>query len=88
MRKGEVPCTDHRRNQKVSQSCRDGRNQEKEHHDNTMHGEQLVISVVREASAGRKQVHSHHHSERAADKEERRDREEIKECDALVIRCK
>ena len=59
--------------------------QEEEHHDDPVHGEQLVIGVVLEQAVWAEQIQPHAHGEGSADEEEGGDGEQIQQRDALVV---
>ena len=86
LRKCEVLGSDHQRHKEIAEDCRDRRNQEEEHHDDPVHGEELVVDVVAHEIAGRRgEVEPDEDGERAADEEEERHRREVEQRDALVV---
>src|SRR6202521_1475612 len=88
-RKREVLCADHQWNQEISQYGGDRGNQEEEDHRHAVHGEQLVVRFRRnQVTRRREQVDADHRGEDAAHKEKERDRTEIEQGDALMVRGK
>ena len=86
LRKGQILGADHDRHEEVAEHRRDDGNQEEEHHHHAVHGEELVVGLVRDEIAGRRrQVEPDQHGERAADEEEQRDGRQVQQRDALVI---
>ena len=77
---------DHQRNQEIAQHRRNRRDQEQEHHDDPVHGEQLVVGVRFHQIAGRRgQFQPDQDRENPAESEEERDSEQIQNRDPLVV---
>ena len=88
-RKGQVARADHQRHEEISEHRRNRWNQEKENHDDAMHREQLVVGFRLHQGALRlNQVNAHQHGKRAADDEEKSDRNQVQQSDALVVQRK
>jgi hypothetical protein len=85
-RERQVLGPDHDWDQEVAQHGRNRRDQEEEDHHHAVHGEHLVVGLRGHHVAGRRQqLEPDHHREEAADGEERGDRDQIQQRDALVI---
>src|SRR5205085_4317824 len=85
-REGQIPGPDHKRDKKVSQDCRDGRNQKEEHHNLSMHGEQLVVSVgLNKVARGSEQFETNQQGEQSANKEEEGNRSQVEQGNALMV---
>jgi hypothetical protein len=85
--KCQVPRADHHGHKKIPERGRDGRHQEKENHDDAVHGEQLVVGFRLDQRALRlDQVQAHQNGKSAADKEHQRNGSEIEKRDAFVVR--
>ena len=70
----------------VAEDRRNRRDQKEEHHDDAVHGEQLVVHIVaHEIAGGRREIQADEHGERAADEEEHRNGGEVEQRDALVV---
>ena len=84
--KCQVLGANHHGHQKVSQHSGDRRNQEEEDHHHAMHGEELVIGIGLNQVARRgQQFEANEKREETSNKEEERDRREVKQRDALVV---
>ena len=58
----------------------------KKHHDHAMHGEELVVGIgLHQVARGGEQFEADEQREEASDEEEERNREKIKQRDALVV---
>jgi hypothetical protein len=85
-RKCQVAGPDHHGHQKIAQRRWDGGNQEKENHDDAVHGEQLVVGLRLYQRALRlDQMQAHQDGEEAAHKKHQSNGRKIKKCDALVV---
>ena len=86
-RKRQVFGADHHGDEKIPQHGGDGRNQEEEDHHLAVHGEELVVGVGLHQIARRgQQFQPDQQREESADKEEERNRNQIQQRDALVVR--
>ena len=85
-REGKILRPDHERHQKISQHRRHHWDQKEEHHDHAVHGEHLVIGVgLHQVALRRQQLEPDEHGKEAAEKEERRHRNQIEDRDPLVV---
>ena len=85
-REGQVLRADHQRDQKIPQHRGNRRNQEKENHDDAVHGEQFVVGLGgNQVTLRRQQVDADHHGKRAAQEKEQRDGNQVQQGDALVV---
>src|SRR5207245_11591458 len=65
---------------------RDRRDQEEEHHDHAVHGEELVVGLcLEEVARRREQLEAQHDGEEAAHEEGARQRDQVEEPDPLVV---
>ena len=86
-RKGDIARADHQGQEKIAEDSRDGWNQKKPDHDHAMNGEELVVSLGGDEVALRgEQLQPHQCRRRAADEEEKRNRDHVEDRDPLVIR--
>ena len=77
---------DHQGHHEVANHRRHRRNQEEENHDDSVHGEQLVVGVGRDqVTRGRQQLQADHHGEESAQPEHRGDRDQVQDRDPLMI---
>ena len=77
---------DHHGNHEIADGGGHRRHQEKEDHDEAVHREHLVIGVGgHQGSLRREQLQADEASQRAADKEEKRDRDQVQRGDPLVV---
>jgi len=82
----EILGPDHQGDEEVAEHGGNGRNQEKEHHDHSVHGEKLVVSIgLDEVTGGSEQLEADEQREESTDEKEEGDGEEIKQRDALVV---
>ena len=85
-RKREVLGAHHQRNYEVADDRGHRRDQEEKHHDDPVHGKQLVVGVGRnQIACRRQQFQADQHGEEAADPEHGGDRDEVKHRDTLMI---
>ena len=85
-REGKILRPDHERHQKIAQHRRHDRDQEEEHHDHAVHGEHLVIGVgLHQVALRRQQLEPDEHGKEAAEKKERRHRDQVEDRDPLVV---
>ena len=83
---GEVARADHHGDQEIAQRCGNRRHQKQEDHDDAVHGEELVVGVRGdEVGLRREEFQPDEAGKRAADEEEKRDRDQIQDRDALVV---
>src|SRR5262249_34992538 len=77
---------DHQRNEEISQNRRHNRDQEEEHHDHAVRGENLVVRVgVHQVALGREQLQADQHGVESAEEKEERDRDEVQHRDPLMV---
>jgi hypothetical protein len=86
-REREVFGADHQGYQEIPQHGGNRRNQEKEHHHLAVHGEKLVVSIgLHQVADRRQQFQPHHEGKEPSDEKEERNRHEVQQRDALVVR--
>ena len=85
-REGQVFGAHHQGNQEVSEHRRDRRDQEEEHHDQAVHGEQLVVGIgLHQVARRSEQFQPDQQGEESADKEKDSDRHQVQQGDPLVV---
>ena len=85
-REREVLRADHDRDQEIAEHGRDRRDQKEEDHHHAVHGEHLVVGFRRQQVARRReQLETDDRGEDTADGEERCDRDQVQQRDALVV---
>ncbi len=83
---GQILGADHHRDKEVAEDRRNRRDQKQKDHHDAVHGKQLVIGIVQHQVAWRsQQLQADQHGEEAAKEEEQRDRDQIQDCNALVV---
>ncbi len=84
--KRQVLGADHDRDEEVAQHRRNARDEEEEHHQHAVHGEDAVVGVGLQEVAGRRgELEPDQRRHQAAEREEDGDRDEVEHGDALVV---
>src|SRR6516164_6764283 len=85
--KSQIFRTNHERNQKIAKHGRNRWNQKEKNHGYAMHGEEFVVGFGRDQGAGgSEQVNPDQGGKEAANEEKERDRGEVEQRNALVVR--
>jgi hypothetical protein len=84
--KREVSCSEHHGKDKVADDSRDSRNEDKEHHNDTVHRENPAVSVqCHKVGLWCGELQANSHGQQAANKKQETHANQIENRDALVV---